>query len=534
MNMKQVKTLLLLAAVSALMLFHLPAQTAGRQDDGKEYELVILNTNDHHGAVFGTKDKDGVTHGGLSLEASYVKQIRSQHQNVLLLDAGDINTGMPVSNMFDAEPDIKAYNAMKYDAVTIGNHEFDGGLSKFAMQISESDFTWISANVRYGKETLGSPYIIRDYGGLRVAVIGLTTLRTFRIASKHLLTGKNGMSVTFDPEIETVSRMVKYVRAKEKADIVILCGNIGDIREDKQHVTSADIASKVPGIDLIIDGHSHSFFDQAKYTSGVPVVTTSGGTKYVGEGVMKIKDGRVENFTWKPVELNDKDFAPDADMDALLKPYADKAEAAMDEVVITAAAPFEFGAKLTRYQEMASGDYTADAMVYELRKLGVRADFAVVNGGGIRSEIPAGQITRGSVLTMLPFTNTIIALTMNGSDVIDLFKYIGSIKQGAGAFAQVSDGVKYTITYAADGNGTVSGVSLYGKAVAPSEKYIVATNDYLAGGGDGYKVFTRAVSSYNSSMLLSDAFIDYVKTLKSPVKPASAGRITVKGGKLPE
>lgn len=509
-----------LALVAMTLAVPCFAKKAVKREAGKTYELVLLHTNDQHGTVL---DKSGK--GGLPSQATFVKQVRAENKNVLLISAGDINTGSALSNMFAAEPDIKAYGKIGYDAVTLGNHEFDTTMAKLLTQIKIADFPWISANVKKGKKTLVKPYIVKDYEGFRVGVFGLTTRRTLTIASPD-------KSLTFDDEIETAKKMVKQLREKEKCDLVILSGHIGDIEEVEGHETSLMIAEKVPGIDVIVDGHSHSLFTEPKLVNGVPIVTANEHGKIVGEAKIKIADGKLTEFDWKPVEITTEAFPPDAEMMAFLKPYIDKANASLKEVVLKTTGEFEFGKKLTRYQEMASGDVLCDGMVWYLNSIGVKPDFAVFNGGSIRTSLPKGDVTRENILTMLPFENYVYTVDLKGEDVVKLFDFIGSIRQGAGGWAQVSKEVKYTITYDAEGNGKISDVTINGKEIDPSKTYKVACNDYMAGGGDGYplKVGTGV---FNSSQLVSEVFINYVKTLGT-VTPTVDNRITVVGGKLPD
>ena len=493
-----------------------------KREAGKTYELVVLHTNDQHGQ--GLAKSDGK--GGLASQATFVKQVRAANKNVLLLSAGDINIGTALSNMFNAEPDIVAYNEMGYDAVTFGNHEFDGTAEKLQQQMKISKFPWLSANIRKGDGYLGKPYIIKDYEGIRVAVIGLTTNRTLVISSPD-------KSLTFTDEIDAASDMVKQVREQEKADVVIVCGHLGDIEETDEQETSVKLARAVEGIDLIIDGHSHSYFAEPKVVNGVPIVTANEHGKVVGEGHLEVRDGALVGFSWKPVGIDTTAFPPDPDMVKTLQPYVGKAEAALKEVVLTTTAPFEFGAKLPRYQEMPSGDVLADGIAWYVRGIGVDVDFAFSNGGNIRTALPAGEVTREQILTMLPFENYIYVVTLKGSEVVELFDFIGSIRQGAGGWAQVSKDARYTITYDANGDGTVSGVTVAGEPIDPEKTYRIATNDYLAGGGDGYAVLQKSSDTFNTAKLLTDVFIDYVKTLGT-YTPATDGRITVVGGTLPE
>ncbi len=523
--MKKRFGMMIAAAAAAIALFvsGCASTPSPRRSDGKAHELVILHVNDTHGAVLATKD--GV--GGLVSMATFIKQVRAQNKNVLVLHAGDVNTGSALSNMFNAEPDIMSFNKMGFDAIVLGNHEFDGTLAKLERQIKIAEFPWLSANIKRGGRYLVKPYIIKDYDGFRVAVIGLTTLRTLVIASPD-------KSLTFIDEIEAAKQMVKRVREKEKADIVIIDGHLGDVPETETQNTSVKIAQQVSGIDLIVDGHSHSYFEKPKIVNGVPIVTANEYGKYVGDGVMTIVNGKVTDFTWKPVPITLKAFPPDPDVEALLKPYVDKANAALKEVVMKTTDAFEFGKRLTRYQEMALGDLVTDAMVAYLKTTGVTVDGAITNGGGIRAPLPAGNVTRENILTVLPFENYVYVLTLKGEDVVKLFDFIGSIKQGAGAFTQVSKEIRYTITYDADGNGKIGGVTIGGKPIDKNRTYRFATNDYMAKGGDGYTVLKASIDTYNTSMLISTVVMEYAQRLQGAVTPATDGRITLVGGKLPE
>ena len=219
-----VKSVLLLAVALTMVFVGCatvnPYEEPVAYEAGKEYSLVVLHTNDHHGTVLA---KDGVA--GLAERATFVKGVRAENENVLVLDAGDINTGSALSNMFKAEPDIKAYNMIGYDAVTFGNHEFDGDLSVLKNQMKMSEFQWISANIVTGNgKPLAAPYYIKDFDGFRVGVIGLTTLRTEVIASPDA-------SLTFLDEVETAQKYVDMLRNDFNVNVVIVLGHIGLVDE---------------------------------------------------------------------------------------------------------------------------------------------------------------------------------------------------------------------------------------------------------------------------------------------------------------
>ncbi len=237
LNKTASRALALIAA--AVVLTAAALSTAGcagtpavKREAGKSYSLTVLHTNDHHGTVLPNGGQ-----GGLAERATYIAGVRAADANVLLLDAGDINTGSALSNMFKGEIDINAYNLMKYDAVAFGNHEFDNDLALIEKQIAQAEFPWISANVtRADGKYLDQAYIIKNYDGIRVGVFGLTTLRTLTIASPD-------KSLKFADEIATATAMVEKLRTKEKCDLVIAVAHLGLVEETAGQVTSEKLGA---------------------------------------------------------------------------------------------------------------------------------------------------------------------------------------------------------------------------------------------------------------------------------------------------
>ena len=490
------------------------------REEGVEYKLVLLHTNDHHGA---TLSKDGKY--GLAERATFIKSIREANENVLLLDAGDINTGSALSNMFDAEPDILAYNAIGYDAVTFGNHEFDKSLEKLQSQMEKSTFPWVSANITFEDgDFLGNPYIIKDFPGFRVGVIGLTTLRTLTIANPD-------SSLVFGNEIETAAKYVEILKNQLNCDVIIVLGHLGDVLEEENQITSQKLAETVSGIDIIVDGHAHTKMETPLVVNGTYIVSANEWGKVVGMGTLTVKDGVLVGFDWKTEEITTEKYPRDGEIATILAPFEKGAESALKEVVLQTTDEFIFGNKLSRKIEIPLGNFVSDAQVAYLESRGVKVDFGFTNGGNIRASLPKGDVTRENILTVLPFENYVYVVTLKGSDVIDLFNFIGSINQGAGGFAQVSKEVSYTITYDETGmNGEISNVLINGKEIDPTATYKIAVNDYLAGGGDGYEALTKSIDTFNTSMLMSDIVIEYAKSLGSPISPKTEGRITIIGG----
>jgi 5'-nucleotidase/UDP-sugar diphosphatase len=356
-----------------------------------------------------------------------------------------------------------------------------------------------------------------------VAVIGLTTNVTTYLASPD-------KSLRFTNEIEAAKEMIQTVREKEFADIVIILGHLGDKFENQGQITSVELAQAVSGVDLIVDGHAHTKFEEPLVVNTIPIVSANEWGRFMGEGKFKIKDGKVTAFEWQPVAITPESFPADAKVKAVLDPYIKKADASLKNVVMKTSAEFEFGNRLSRYREIASGNLVCDATSWFVKSIGVPVDFSFHNGGNVRAALPAGDVTKEQIMTMLPFDNYIYVVSLKGSDLIELFNFIGSVKQGAGGWAQMSKEVKYTITIDARGNGKISGVTINGEPIDPNRTYKIATNDYLAKGGDAYAALTKSLDTFNTSMTLTDVVIDYVQTLPQPVQPATDGRITVIGG----
>jgi 5'-nucleotidase/UDP-sugar diphosphatase len=514
---------LFVAALTGVLLLAGCASVAKpvEREAGRAYELVVLHTNDHHGTVLPVDGR-----GGLAERATFVDSVRSAHPNVLLLDAGDINTGMALSNMFAAEPDILAYNMMGYNAMAVGNHDLSYGRKRFKMQQALADFPIFSSNVMDRRSYLGGHrYLVYDFDGFRVGVFALTTLRTREIAGGGSFVG----GLKFIHEIEAAKSAVDLLRNKEQVDIVIALTHIGDVRESADQVTSPDLAAAVSGIDLIVDGHSHSRFEQPLVVGDTRIVTAHERGGIVGEAVISIVDGNITDFDWKPVEI--VNFAPQPEVAAMLSPYVAGAEAALGEVIGYAESEFVFGNRLPRYMETSIGDMVSDSLTWFVRNvLNQNIDFAFTNGGNIRAPLPAGALTRGDILTVLPFENFLHVVSLTGAEVIKLFDFIATIPQGAGGFPQFSSDVRYTVNIP---EGKISDLTIGGLPVDVNRTYRIGTNDFTVSGGDGYTVLTGSTEPFNTSMLFSDVVIEYIQSRNGWLVPETDGRMVVIGGVTP-
>ena len=495
----------------------------------EDQTLVILHTNDFHGhpLKFSYNQAPGV--GGLPAIATFVEQVRAKHKNVLLLDAGDLNTGAPESNFFKAVPDLIGYNYIGYDAMVVGNHEFDHPISILKKQERLANFPFLSANVRTkGGARLVRPYTIKRFSNFTVGIFGLTLKETEMIGNPEHV-----RDLVIEDEVKSAQKMVKALR--DKVDVLIALVHMG-IWDDKAR-GSRRLAARVKGIDLIIDGHTHTDLTEPVYVNHVPIVQAWKWGLKVGQGIMELRQGKVSSFEWKAVPINLKqkirredgtedfsclgeEYRQDEFLLSALTPFAAQVESMLSEVVGVAGSPLnnENGRK----QETALGDLIADAMLWQTRHLNV--DFAIQNGGGIRADLPEGPITRRRIYDILPFDNTVVVLKMKGSQVLQLFDHIAAVPIGRGGFPQVSEGVRFTINYH---NQRCENVTIGGKPVDPEKVYSIATNSYLAGGGDGYTLFLRALDQYDTSIFQRDALSEYVKTTKKKLTPEIKRRIEI-------
>jgi len=493
--------------------------------------LVILHTNDTHGHPLKFYNYPAPDVGGIPARATLVNEIRESYNNVLVLDAGDINTGRPESNFFKALPDIKGYNYMKYDAVVFGNHEFDNPMDILLAQMQNAKFTFISANVlKKNGEYLGKPYIIKDFGDFKVGIFGLTTKETEIVGNPDTI-----KELIFLDEIETAKKIVAEL--EDKVDVIIALTHMG-IFEDS-NTGSKKLAKNVKGIDLIIDGHSHTEIEKPIYINNTPIVQAWQWGLVLGKCVMKIKNKKITGLNWESIPINlkkvagenngvkeyefiDKEIPEDKKILAELETYSKKVDKILSEVI--GEAQDDFFNEKSRIEETPIGDLISDAMEWYGKNIGV--DFAVQNGGGIRTGIPKGKITKKVIYEVIPFDNSQVVLTLTGKEVADLFNFFAGIKQGDGAFPQVSKNVSFTLNYEKQ---KCENILISGKPIDLNRKYKVATNSYLAIGGNGYIIFKNAKEKYDTSRFQRDVLIDYIKYLKGKIIPKNNNRIKIIG-----
>ncbi|MCC6780875.1 MAG: bifunctional UDP-sugar hydrolase/5'-nucleotidase [Hyphomicrobiales bacterium] len=509
----------------------------GPQKD-KTYRLTVLHTNDHHGHFW----KNGDGEYGLAARKTLVDRIRGEVKaaggHTLLLDGGDVNTGVPESDLQDAAPDFKGMDLLGYDAMAVGNHEFDKPLATLRAQRAMIRFPMLSANIYENGARMFAPYKVFDIGGLRVGVMGLTTEDTAKMVSPE-----NIKTVQFRNPIDEARKVVPELRAK--ADVVIAATHMGHY-ENGNHGTNAPgdvtMARSVNGIDLVVGGHTQNpacmkaenVLDRA-YVPGTPcrpdrqngtwIVQAHEWGKYVGRADFEYRNGEFKLVQYALIPVNlmksvkaadgkttkvpyTEQIAEDKDMLALLKPYQDFGQQKLMAEIGSVDAKLEGDRAVVRSRPASMAVLIGLAMMDK-----TRADFAIVNSGGVRDSLPPGKLTYKDVLKVQPFANTIITVDLTGKEVMDYLNAMARMTAGSGAFAQFA-GVRMVIT-----GGVVTSASINGAPVDSSRTYRMVNNKFSAEGGDGYPKLTSHRSYVDTGYMDADVLRAYI-TARSPLKAA--------------
>lgn len=521
--------------------------------------LVILHTNDIHGRA--VADPAGKVLGYAAI-AQYKKDLEAAGDSVLLLDAGDACQGTPLVNLSMGKTAIEFMNAAGYDAMTPGNHEFDWGLDNAKQLAGLASFPMLSANIinhLEGNLTFVANKIFDMPNGMKVGVFGLTTPETMTKAHPDKVRGIDFLQG--EALYEAAQKQVEELKAAG-ADIVILLSHLGSDDESAPN-RSLDVLENVTGIDLLIDGHSHSLFEKGEMVGDTLLVSAGeygenlGVVEYDGEnfkaslfsgGLDKNAVVEVEGFPYSALLI--------AKLDAEVAELVNSTNQAVQEELSKVFARTEVflnGERDpgNRTEETNLGDFAADAILWAAKQaLGDKVAAAITNGGGIRASIQVGDITMNDMKTVFPFGNEVSVLEVKGSELLEALEAATSATPKAlGAFPQVS-GIVFSIdTTVPYENGEQYPDSTYHAPAKPGSRvkiesvggqpfdlealYIIATNDFTAAGGDTYYAFRypNATSGYKTGVALEDALVNYVTTVLDGVVGQDyanpQGRITV-------
>lgn len=509
--------------------------------DAEPYRLTIMHTNDTH-SHHEAQGRSG--NGGAARQATVIKAMRADVENSLLLDAGDRFTGTLFHKYYAGVDNIKIMNALGYDAMALGNHEFDNGLEVLERFVKGVNFPVLSANTDFGTvESLASSVsksTIIEVSGEKIGIIGLVTADTPEITINF--PDKEAVSWS-DDYAAAVNREVSALKL-DGVNKIILVTHIG-LRNDMA------VAAKVTDVDVIVGGHSHTTVSNVykeggdtKYpitvedSEGHPVYIVQAGDRdrYVGKLDLRFDaEGKVVRARGDLVLLSSY-ITPDPDVQALVAELAEpinelKNTPVAGEDGVNVVSSQLMSNKTCRDQECLIGNLIADAMRAE-----TGVDVAMQNGGGIRADIDEGEVTVGEVLTVLPFGNTIATLGLSGADIVASLETgvsrVGG-KGGSGRFPQVS-GMRYQFDPTLETGSRIVSVEVMNadgefEALDSNKIYNVATNNFMRTGGDGYTLFeSNAENPYDYGRPLEEALIDYMIN-NNPVVVEKDGRIVVGG-----
>jgi 5'-nucleotidase / UDP-sugar diphosphatase len=508
-----------------------------------DYTLTILHINDWHSRIESNNkyestcsaedETDGKCIGGAARLVTAIADERKklEGQNVLLLNGGDNFQGSLFYTTYKGAVEAEFLNQMKFDAMTVGNHEFDDGEDALAPFLDIIKFPVLSANVSASAASkVGDrikPSIVLEVGGQKIGIVGAVTTDTPEISSP-------GPNITIEDDIKTITAEVEKLKA-EGVNKIIALTHVGYPR-DKEMI------AKIPGVDIVVGGHSHSLLsntdDKAEgpYPTmidnpdgyKVPVTQAASYSKYLGEFTVTFDDnGVVKEAKGDPIFL-DASVKPDEAVLARVKELAGPIEELKTKEVSETTAPIDGSRDNCRARECEMGNLVSDAILDRVKGQGVTMVFQ--NGGGLRASIDQGVVTMGEVLTVLPFQNTLATFQLTGKDVVDALENGASeIEEGGGRFTQVA-GLKYSFNKAAPVGGRISNVEVMENGawapIDPAKTYLAATNNFMRKGGDGYKVFANnAQNAYDYGPGLEQVVADYL-TANRPYTPKLDGRIT--------
>ncbi|MGX9988791.1 5'-nucleotidase C-terminal domain-containing protein [Rhizobium sp. Z1P35] len=507
-----------------------------------DYQLNILHINDFHSRIESINKFDSTCSaeeegkkecfGGAARLKTAIDQRRQalSGKNVLLLNAGDNFQGSLFYTTYKGAAEAAFLNLMKFDAMTVGNHEFDDSEDGLATFLDKVQFPVVTANVKAtAASKLGDrikPSLVLDVAGQKIGIVGAVTNDTPELSSP-------GPNVTIADDVQSITAAVQDLKGQGVNKIIALT-HVGYPRD-------LALIAKIPDVDVVVGGHSHSLLSntdpkaEGPYPTmvdnpggyKVPVVQAASYSKYLGDLVVNFDDsGVVKDAKGDPI-LIDSTFTPDPALIARIAELAKPIEELRKKVIGSSESPIEGDRKVCRVKECSMGNLVADAMLDRTRNQGVA--IAVQNGGGLRASIDGGEVTQGEVITVLPFQNTLATFETTGADVVKALENgVSQIDQGAGRFPQVA-GLKFSFDQSKPVGSRVGDVQVKeGDSfvpIDPAKTYKVVTNNFMRSGGDGYSIFKEGKNAYDYGPDLADVTAEYVAA-HSPYKPYTDGRVT--------
>lgn len=499
---KRISWMLMLAMVLSLLSF-------GYADTATGTNLVILHTNDTHARILeGTYD--GM---GFAKLAAQIASVRAEHPNVLLLDAGDTLHGQTFATLNKGDNIVRLMNLMAYDAMTPGNHDFNYGKDQLLALSGKMAFPLISANIKQadGANWL-TPSIIKEVGGIKVGIFGLSTPETAYKTHPNNVTG-----LTFADPVAEAKAMAAQL--KDKTDVIICLAHLG--LEDGAEFTSRAVAEAVPDIDLIIDGHSHTVLENGLRIGNTLIAQAGEYDKNLGKVELTVNGGKVTTASASLfTKAQTASVIPNEAVATLIAELDQANKAIIDIKVGSTSVTLQGERGKVRRGETNLGNLITAAMLDA-----TGAEVAMTNGGGIRASIDVGDITRGEVISVLPFGNYVVVKQVTGQDLLDALELgVAKYPEENGPFPHVA-GMLFTFDASKPVGARVVSASAKGAAIDPKGLYVLATNDFMAAGGDGYTMFAddKVQGEFPALDEILAAYLGKMGT----VSPATDGRVRV-------
>ena len=501
------------------------------------YSLTVLHTNDFHSRFEPVSKYDsgcsvednneGKCFGGAARLVTAIADARARTNNSILVDGGDQFQGSLFYTRYKGKAAAEMMNTLQYDGMTVGNHEFDDGPEVLRAFMDAVEFPVLMSNADVSAEPLLADTlkksVVIERGGRKIGLIGLTPEDTFDLSSP----GKN---ITFSDPAAAVQGEVDKLSA-DGVDIIVVLSHSG-------YGVDLAVAEATTGVDVIVGGHSNTLLSNTNERAKGPYPTMVGDTavvqayaygKYLGELKVDFDDaGKIISATGEPVVI-DGEVAENEAMSARVAELAEPLEAIRNQVVAETAAPVEGSRDVCRVMECQMGNLVTDAALARVADQGI--SIAIMNSGGLRASIDAGEVTMGEVLTVLPFQNTLATFQLKGSDVIAALENgVSQVEDVKGRFPQVA-GIKFTWdSSVAPMEGRIKEVLIGSgddwQPIDENAMYGVVANNYIRGGGDGYKVFANnAELAYDFGPSMEEVLADYLAE-NAPYEPFTEGRIS--------
>lgn len=504
--------------INLLIIISLFFATACRHSDDK---VIIIHTNDTHSQI----EPDDKDRGGVARRKVLIDSIRAEHPYALLVDAGDAVQGTLYFTIYKGEVERVVMNELGYDIVILGNHEFDNGIDAIAKQYRQLNAEKISSNYDFGStglDTLFSKYVIKEINGHKIGFIGIN------LNPQGMIDESNCEGITYQDGLAMANETAEYLKSEENVDVVIAMTHVGYYTMSDNTPSDLDIARNSKYLDVIIGAHSHTIIDPKDENTPeykipnldgdtVLIVQTGKAGRNIGEITIDFNESGYQ-ITPKLIAVNNRlDNKTDAKIEELLKPYRNGVDSLMALKVATSAIPL-------KSSEPALLNFITDFVELKGEELvGRQVDIAIMNKGGIRQDLPQGDITEGQIINTFPFGNRIYVMEIKGADLIDAFDVMAR-RGGDG----VSAGVE--VLFQSDDStqtGKYISATINGKPIIPEQTYTLATIDYLANGGDYMTPLTNGKLVAKSSNILYEDLLDYLRkqSMGNPINPHTIERM---------